>query len=53
MQEIPYPYMTMEEADKLERQYPALFTSNLSESVRAWIDASKAGKIQWKYKNYK
>lgn len=53
MTEIPYPYMSMEEADKLERQYTALFTPNFSESVRAWIDASKAWKIVRKYKNYK
>lgn len=53
MTEIPYPYMSLEEADKLERQYPSLFTSNFSESVRAWIDASKAWAIEWKYKNYK
>lgn len=53
MQDIPYPYMTIEEADKLERQYPSLFTSNFSESVRAWIDASQSWTIKRKYKNYK
>lgn len=53
MTEIPYPYMSIEEADLLEKKYPDLFTPNFSESVRAWIDASKAGVIEWKYKNYK
>lgn len=53
MTEIPYPYMTLDEANALESKYPLLFTPNFSESVRAWIDASKAGKIVWKYRNYK
>jgi hypothetical protein len=37
-QEIPYPYITLQEAEALEKKYPDLFTPDFSESVRAWID---------------
>jgi len=39
--DIPYPYMTVEQAESLEKKYPDLFTSEFSESVRAWIDLAK------------
>lgn len=43
MPEINVPHMTVEQADKLEKLHPDMFTSNLSESVRAWIDAAGKG----------
>jgi hypothetical protein len=39
---IPHPYMTVEEANNLEKKYPDLFTPEFSESVRAWIDLATA-----------
>lgn len=39
--EIPYPYMSVDQAEALEKKYPDLFSATFSESVRAWVDASK------------
>lgn len=61
MTEIPYPYMTYAEAESIKKQYPMLVSPSFQETVRAWIDASQAGKfkqsddkniIRWKYRNY-
>ena len=52
MTEITVPYMTVEQADSLEKNYPDLFTSNLSESVRAWIDLAGTDKMKLHYTNY-
>lgn len=50
---IPYPYMTIQEAELLEKKYPDLFTPDFSESVRAWIDLATEGKIKYWYTKYK
>lgn len=50
---IPYPHMTIQEAEILEKKYPDLFTQDFSESVRAWIDLATEGKIKYWYTKYK
>lgn len=50
--DIPYPYMTVEQAESLEKKYPDLFTSEFSESVRAWIDLAKEWKLKYWYRKY-
>lgn len=43
---IPYPYMTIEEAENLEKitktVIPWLVSDSLSETVRAWVDAANS-----------
>lgn len=43
---IPYPHMTVEQADQLEKiaksVIPGLVSEDLSETVRAWVEAAEA-----------
>lgn len=50
---IKYPYMTVEEAEALEKSYPMLVSPSFSESVRAWVDLAKAGEdIYYEFVNF-
>lgn len=52
MPEITVPYMTVEQAEALEKKYPDQYTASFSESVRAWVDLVPTGKMKLHYKNY-
>ncbi len=50
---IKYPYMTVEEAEALEKSYPLLVSPSFSESVRAWVDLAQAGEeVYYEFVNF-